>query len=76
MTGTTPITRPTAPPGGDATPILLLTDTRLRSDDKRPAAVGISLFIYKPIRPAQVFDALVRAVEHKPRTERAAPVNS
>ncbi|MFM8471761.1 MAG: response regulator, partial [Limisphaerales bacterium] len=63
-------------PGCEATPILLLTDTRLRSDDKRPGAVGISLFVYKPIRPAQVFDALVRAVEHKPRTEKAAPVRS
>jgi len=63
-------------PGCEATPILLLTDTRLRSDDKRPGTAGISLFIYKPIRPAQVFDALVRAVENKPRTEKKAPVSS
>ncbi|NDF00890.1 MAG: response regulator [Verrucomicrobia bacterium] len=63
-------------PGCEATPILLLTDVRLRSDDKRPATAGISLFIYKPLRPAQIFDALVRAVEHKPRTEKAAPVSS
>ena len=63
-------------PGCETTPILLLTDTRLRSDDKRPGAVGISLYIYKPIRPAQVFDALVRAVENKPRTEKKSPVSS
>jgi signal transduction histidine kinase/HPt (histidine-containing phosphotransfer) domain-containing protein len=63
-------------PGCEATPILLLTDVRLRSDDKRPGAVGVSLFIYKPLRPAQIFDALVRAVENKPRTEKAAPVSS
>lgn len=63
-------------PGCEHTPILLLTDLRLRSDDKRPGAVGISLFVYKPIRPAQLFDALVRAVEHMPRTEKSAPVSS
>ncbi|PAW81783.1 MAG: hybrid sensor histidine kinase/response regulator [Pedosphaera sp. Tous-C6FEB] len=63
-------------PGCELTPILLLTDLRLRSDDKRPSAVGISLFIYKPIRPAQLLDALVRAVEQMPRTEKSAPVSS
>ena len=63
-------------PGCDATPLLLLTDTRLRSDDTRPGAVGVSLYIYKPIRPAQVFDALVRAVENKPRTDKKSPVTS
>ncbi|MEQ2007967.1 MAG: response regulator [Limisphaerales bacterium] len=63
-------------PGCDATPLLLLTDTRLRSDDPRPGAVGISLYVYKPIRPAQVFDALVRAVENKPRTDKKSPVTS
>jgi signal transduction histidine kinase/HPt (histidine-containing phosphotransfer) domain-containing protein len=63
-------------PGCELTPILLLTDLRLRSDDKRPGAVGVSLFIYKPIRPAQLLDALVRAVEQMPRTEKSAPVSS
>ncbi len=63
-------------PGCEATPILLMTDVRLRSDDKRPGAVGVSLFIYKPLRPAQIFDALVRAVENMPRTEKKAPVSS
>ena len=63
-------------PGCEQTPVLLLTDVRLRSDDTRPGAVGVTLFIYKPLRPAQVFDALVRAVDHMPRTEKAAPVNS
>ncbi|MFA6545637.1 MAG: response regulator [Limisphaerales bacterium] len=63
-------------PGCEATPILLMTDVRLRSDDKRPGAVGVSLFIYKPLRPAQIFDALVRALENMPRTEKKAPVSS
>jgi len=63
-------------PGCETAPILLLTDVRPRSDDKRPGAVGISLFIYKPLRPAQIFDALVRAVENMPRTEKKAPVSS
>jgi signal transduction histidine kinase/HPt (histidine-containing phosphotransfer) domain-containing protein len=63
-------------PGCELTPILLLTDLRLRSDDKRPGAVGVSLFIYKPIRPAQLLDTLVRAVEQMPRTEKSAPVSS
>jgi signal transduction histidine kinase/HPt (histidine-containing phosphotransfer) domain-containing protein len=63
-------------PGCEATPILLMTDVRLRSDDKRPGAIGISLFIYKPLRPAQIFDALVRAVDNMPRTEKKAPVSS
>ncbi|KAF0178892.1 MAG: multi-sensor hybrid histidine kinase [Limisphaerales bacterium] len=63
-------------PGCEATPILLMTDVRLRSDDRRPGAIGISLFIYKPLRPAQIFDALVRAVDNMPRTEKKAPVSS
>ncbi len=63
-------------PGCEATPILLMTDVRLRSDDRRPSAIGVSLFIYKPLRPAQIFDALVRAVENMPRTEKKAPVSS
>ena len=63
-------------PGCDVTPILLLTDVRLRSDDKRPGALGVSLYIYKPLRPAQIFDALVRAVDQLPRTEKKAPVSS
>ncbi|MBI5801800.1 MAG: response regulator [Verrucomicrobia bacterium] len=63
-------------PGCETTPMLLLTDVRLRTDDTRPGAVGVSLYIYKPLRPAQIFDALVRAVDHMPRTEKKAPVSS
>jgi CheY-like chemotaxis protein/HPt (histidine-containing phosphotransfer) domain-containing protein len=36
----------------------------------------VTLFIYKPIRPAQLLDALVRAVEQMPRTEKSSPVSS
>jgi signal transduction histidine kinase/HPt (histidine-containing phosphotransfer) domain-containing protein len=63
-------------PGCETTPLLLLTDVRLRSDDTRPGTVGVKLFIYKPLRPAQIFDALVRAVDHMPRTEKKAPASS
>ena len=63
-------------PGCETTPLLLLTDVRLRSDDTRPGTVGVTLFIYKPLRPAQIFDALVRAVDHMPRTEKKAPPSS
>ena len=63
-------------PGCETTPVLLLTDVRLRSDDPRPGAAGVTLYIHKPLRPAQIFDALVRAVEHMPRTEKKAPVSS
>ena len=63
-------------PGCETTPLLLLTDVRLRSDDTRPGTVGVTIFIYKPLRPAQIFDALVRAVDHMPRTEKKVPTSS
>jgi CheY-like chemotaxis protein/HPt (histidine-containing phosphotransfer) domain-containing protein len=49
-------------PYGRSVPILLLSSLRLRGDDTRPLRAGISVFIYKPIRPAQLLDALCRAM--------------
>jgi len=46
---------------------------RLRSDDSRPASVGVSGFIYKPIRPAQFLDALCRALGVQLQREKKAP---
>ncbi len=42
-------------------PILLLSAVRLRSDDLRAADLGISVFVHKPIRPAQLLDAICRS---------------
>ncbi len=63
-------------PQGRDIPILLLTDTRLRSDDERPGKVGIALFVYKPIRPSQFFDSISRAFEGRTKAEKKAPVSS
>ncbi|HZR19526.1 MAG TPA: response regulator [Verrucomicrobiae bacterium] len=58
---------------GAQVPLLLLSSLRLRSDDPRPAEAGISGYIHKPIRPAQVLDALSRAVSAQPKFEKKAP---
>ena len=50
-------------PAGAHLPVVLLSDVRLRNDDRRPATAGISLFIYKPIRRAQSLEALHRVFE-------------
>jgi len=43
-------------------PLLFLSATRLRSDDFRAADLEISQFVHKPIRPAQLLEALCRAL--------------
>ncbi|HET7626193.1 MAG TPA: response regulator, partial [Verrucomicrobiae bacterium] len=60
-------------PSGNSLPILLLSSVRLRSDDERPARVGISIFVHKPIRPAQLFDAVCRALNVQLQREKKAP---
>ena len=59
--------------GGRPLPLLLLTSTRLRGDDARPRQAGISLYVHKPIRPAQMLDALCRALSVQPQREKRAP---
>jgi CheY-like chemotaxis protein/HPt (histidine-containing phosphotransfer) domain-containing protein len=54
-------------------PILLLSSIRLRGDDTRPAMAGISHFVYKPIRPAQLLDTLCRALAVQVQKEKKAP---
>ena len=61
-------------PTGKNLPLALLSTVRLRDDDPRPERVGISVFVYKPIRPEQLLDATYRALNIQPRKEKKAPV--
>jgi signal transduction histidine kinase/HPt (histidine-containing phosphotransfer) domain-containing protein len=60
-------------PYGRYLPLLLLSSVRLRGDDPRPANASISVFVYKPIRPAQLLDALCRALSIQIQREKKAP---
>jgi len=60
-------------PAGRILPILLLSSVRVRGDDTRPQQLGISVFVYKPIRPAQLLDALCRAMSIQLQREKRAP---
>ena len=59
---------------GPFPPLLLLSSARLRSDDTRPAEAGVSGYIHKPIRPAQLLEALCRAMSIQLQREKKAPV--
>ena len=61
-------------PAGASPAFILLTSVRLRGDDIRPAKVGISVFVHKPVRPAQLLDALCRAMSIQLQREKKAPV--
>ena len=54
-------------------PLLLLSSVRPRSDDARLANAGISVFVHKPIRPAQLLDALCQAMNIQLQQEKRAP---
>jgi signal transduction histidine kinase/ActR/RegA family two-component response regulator len=60
-------------PAGRYLPLLLLSSVRLRSDDTRPFHAGISVFVHKPIRSAQLLDALCRAMNVQLLREKKAP---
>lgn len=60
-------------PSGRDLPLLLLSSVRLRSDDPRPSALGISVYVHKPIRPAQLLDALCRALSVQVQREKKSP---
>jgi signal transduction histidine kinase/HPt (histidine-containing phosphotransfer) domain-containing protein len=62
-------------PNGGTPALILLTSVRLRGDDIRPAKVGISVFIHKPVRPAHLLDALCRALSIQLQREKKAPVS-
>jgi signal transduction histidine kinase/HPt (histidine-containing phosphotransfer) domain-containing protein/BarA-like signal transduction histidine kinase len=58
---------------GATLPLLLLSSVRLRGDDTRPAELGISVFVHKPIRPAQLLDALYRSMSIQLQREKKSP---
>jgi CheY-like chemotaxis protein/HPt (histidine-containing phosphotransfer) domain-containing protein len=60
-------------PAGRYLPLLLLSGVRLRGDDSRPLHASISVFVHKPIRPAQLLDALCRAMNIQLQREKKAP---
>jgi signal transduction histidine kinase/HPt (histidine-containing phosphotransfer) domain-containing protein len=60
-------------PSGHYLPLLLLSSVRLRGDDTRPLDANISVTVYKPIRPAQLLDALCRAMNVQVQHEKKAP---
>ena len=59
--------------GGHFVPLLLLSSVRLRSDDPRPTEAGVSGYVHKPIRPAQLLEALCRAMSIQLQREKKAP---
>ncbi|HWF18578.1 MAG TPA: response regulator [Verrucomicrobiae bacterium] len=62
-------------PRGRSLVLLLLSSVRVRSDDPRPQLAGISVFVHKPIRPAQLLEALYRAMSIQLQREKRAPVS-
>ena len=60
---------------GDSLPIVPLTSIRLRGDDPRPMQLGLSVFIYKPLRPAQMLESLYRALGVQVQREKRAPAS-
>ncbi len=60
-------------PKGKSVPVLLLSNLRIRSDDTRPLEAGISIYVPKPIRPAQLLEALCRAMSIQLQREKRAP---
>jgi signal transduction histidine kinase/HPt (histidine-containing phosphotransfer) domain-containing protein len=62
-------------PAGRLVPVLLLSSVRLRTDDTRPLDAAISVYVHKPIRPAQLLDALCRAMSIQLQREKKAPAS-
>ena len=56
-------------------PVLLLSSVRLRGDDARPTNARILGLVHKPIRPAQLLDALGRALNVRLHRQKKAPVS-
>ncbi len=49
-------------PRGRFLPLLLLSASRVRTDDFRAAELDVSQFVHKPIRPGQLLESLCRAL--------------
>jgi signal transduction histidine kinase/HPt (histidine-containing phosphotransfer) domain-containing protein len=54
-------------------PLLFLSSVRLRPEDFRATDLEVSVFVHKPIRPAQLLDALCRALNVQVRREKKSP---
>ena len=63
-------------PGGQSLHILLLTSVHLRAGDPRAAAARVSVSIYKPIRPGQLFEALTQSFDRRLTSPRKTPAAS
>jgi signal transduction histidine kinase len=63
-------------PGGATLPILWLTSRHIRAGDRRAAAAGISVSVYKPIRPKQLLDALNTTFDRRKASMRRGPAAS
>jgi CheY-like chemotaxis protein/HPt (histidine-containing phosphotransfer) domain-containing protein len=60
-------------PKGRFLPVILLTSTRPKSDDPRPAKAGISVILHKPIHPAQLLEAFAQSMNLQLQHEKKAP---
>ncbi len=49
-------------PAAAGLPIVLLSSVRVRGDEPRTAELGINVILHKPVRPAQLQEALCRAI--------------
>ncbi len=54
-------------------PLLLLSSVRLRNDDLRAADLDVTGFVHKPVRPAQLLDALCRALNVQVQRDKKSP---
>ncbi len=60
-------------PSGHYVPLLLLSAIRPSGEETRPQSGNISVSVHKPIRPAQLLDALCRAMSVQLLREKKAP---
>jgi CheY-like chemotaxis protein len=58
-------------PSGRALPIILLSSIRLRAGDNRAGDLGVSVFVYKPIRQSSLLEALNRTLEGRQQSRKA-----
>jgi signal transduction histidine kinase/HPt (histidine-containing phosphotransfer) domain-containing protein len=54
-------------------PLLLVSSRRFRADDLRAANLEHALMVHKPVRPAQLLEALCRAVRVRVQRDRKSP---
>ncbi len=60
---------------GPSPPVLLLSSMRVHADDASLAQAGISVYVHKPVRPAQLLEALCRALSIQLQREKKAPAS-